>query len=76
MVYVVERAPGGWKASREIAVDDSEDLGFEPLSASEAVEIDADCRKQAWARLPAKIYEVDPFACPKCGSEMKVIAII
>ena len=32
--------------------------------------------KRAWARLPAKVYEVDPFVCPKCGAEMKVIAII
>ena len=23
-----------------------------------------------------KVYEVDPLACPKCGSEMKVIAVI
>ena len=76
MVYVVERTPGEWKASREIAVYDSGDLGFEPSSASETAEVDADCRKQAWARLLAKIYEIDPFACPKCGSEMKVIAII
>jgi hypothetical protein len=30
----------------------------------------------AWARLLAKVYEVDPFVCPKCGAEMKVIAII
>ncbi len=32
--------------------------------------------KQAWARLLAKVYEVDPFVCPRCGSEMKVIAVI
>jgi hypothetical protein len=24
----------------------------------------------------AKIYEIDPFLCPKCGSEMRVIAVI
>ena len=24
----------------------------------------------------AKIYEIDPYTCPKCGSEMKVIAVI
>jgi len=28
------------------------------------------------ARLLAKIYEIDPFVCPRCGSEMRVIAII
>ena len=28
------------------------------------------------ARLLAKVYEVDPMVCPKCGAEMKVIAII
>ena len=50
MMYVVERAPGGWKASREFAVDDSGDLDFERLSAPETVEVDADCRTQAWAR--------------------------
>ena len=29
MVYVVERAPNGWKASREIVADDPGDVGFE-----------------------------------------------
>ena len=90
MAYVVEWAPGGWKASDQIATDDSGDLGSEPLSASETVEVDADCRKQAWARLVAKVYEIDPFVCPgrmgeqaaqrstspKFGSEMKVISVI
>jgi hypothetical protein len=57
MAYVVERAPGRLKASREVATDDPGDLGFEPLSESETVEVDADCRKQAWARLLAKVYE-------------------
>jgi len=76
MTYVVERAPSGWKASHAVATDYPEELGFEPLSELETVEIDADCRKQAWARLLAKVYEVDPLVCPKCGSVMKVIAVI
>ncbi len=76
MAYVVERAPSRWKASHEVATDNPGDLGFEPLSASETIEVDAACRKQAWARLLAKVYEIDPFVCPKCGSEMKVIAVI
>jgi transposase len=32
--------------------------------------------KSAWARIVQKVYEVDPLVCPKCGSAMKVIAVI
>ncbi len=32
--------------------------------------------RRAWVRLNNKIYEVDPFVCPYCGSDMKVRAII
>jgi hypothetical protein len=30
----------------------------------------------AWARLIAKVYEIDPLVCPRCGSEMILIAVI
>ena len=32
--------------------------------------------RKDWARLIQKIYEVDPLLCPKCSSEMRVIAFI
>ena len=32
--------------------------------------------RSTWARLIQKVYEVDPLVCPKCGSAMKVIAVI
>ncbi len=32
--------------------------------------------RQGRARLLAKIYEVRPFVCPKCQSEMSIIAVI
>ena len=32
--------------------------------------------RKVQGRLLAKVYEVDPLVCPKCGSEMNVIAII
>jgi hypothetical protein len=44
MVYVVERAPRGWRASHATATNGSVDHGFEPLSTSETVEVDADFR--------------------------------
>ena len=33
-------------------------------------------RRKSWARLLKKIYEVDPFLCPKCGGTMSVVAVI
>ncbi len=74
MPWVAERAPDGWKTSHSTA-SGADDTGYEPLTESEE-EVDIDARKRAWARLLAKVYEVDPFVCPKCGAEMKVIAII
>jgi hypothetical protein len=32
--------------------------------------------RKAWARLLAKVYELDVMACPQCGSRMEVIAVI
>ena len=33
------------------------------------------CRS-AWARLLAKIYEVEPLVCPRCCSKMCILAMI
>jgi len=33
-------------------------------------------RRQSWARLLQKVYEVDPLVCPKCRGVMAVVAII
>ncbi len=32
--------------------------------------------KRTWAELLRRVYEIDPLLCPKCGSQMKVIAFI
>jgi hypothetical protein len=74
MPHVAARAPEGWRASHAPEASVPEVPGFEPLDDGEEVTVDA--RKRAWARLLAKVYEIDPLVCPKCGSEMKVIAVI
>ena len=74
MPHVVARAPQGWRELHRPEASDPEDLGFEPLDDGEEVTVDA--RKRAWARLLARVYEIDPMVCPKCGSEMRVTAVI
>ena len=32
--------------------------------------------KRRWAELRRRIFEVDPLACPRCGEEMRIIALI
>jgi hypothetical protein len=32
--------------------------------------------KRRWAELIRLVYEVDPLQCPRCGGEMRVIALI
>jgi hypothetical protein len=74
MPYVAARAPARWRESHAPEASGPQDPGFESLDDGEEVTVDA--RKRAWARLLAKVYEIDPLVCPKCGSEMKVIAVI
>jgi hypothetical protein len=31
---------------------------------------------KTWRQLIHKVWEVDPLVCPRCGSEMKIIALI
>ena len=38
--------------------------------------IDIRSARKTWAMLIHRVYEVDPLLCPKCGSEMKIIAFI
>ncbi len=54
--------------------------GETPSSEARPDEDDRDlwirARRRSWARLIARIYEVDPLVCPRCGDELKVVAAI
>ncbi len=72
MPEVIAYVPQGWKNEHldnvVIKVEsEKEDSGM-PLSEKE--------RRSAWARLLAKVYEIQPFVCPKCSSAMEIIVII
>jgi hypothetical protein len=32
--------------------------------------------RSAWARLIAKVYEADPLICHRCGSPVRILAVI
>ncbi len=59
-----------WRESHRPEASDPEDLGFDPLDDGEEVTVDA--RKRAWARLLAKVYEIDPLGCPNSGSRRRI----
>ena len=48
------------------------------LSSVFSTESRAACRRYppGWARLLAKVYEVDALRCSRCGSPMKLLAVI
>lgn len=72
--WAAYRAPDGWRNSHPDAVA-SEGEGCASFSEDDA-EVDVLAYKRAWARLLARVYEVDPLVCPKCGVKMKAIAVI
>jgi hypothetical protein len=67
--HVARVAPVGWKGSHAAPPPITH-----AHSATQTVPQRAS--RSAWARLIARVYEVDPLICPHCGSEMKLIAVI
>ena len=49
---------------------------FNDAEAGEELTVTARARRKAWARLLAKVYEIDVFKCPRCGSRMSVVGVI
>ena len=69
---MIRLAPDGWKDKHRTAaqtenVPDKQETGIDVSSAES---------RASWARLIKKIYEVDPLVCKKCGSPMRILAVI
>ena len=58
----------GQRAKRQPEPAEGDAASPRPPSAREA--------RKRWAALIQQVYETNPLACPKCGSEMKIIAFI
>lgn len=70
--YVVRLAPAGWKDKHSVS-DQTENL---PGEQEADIDVASAESRASWARLIRKIYEVDPLVCKRCGSPMKVLAVI
>ena len=76
VIFTIEKFPEGWQKSHP---RQSQIVQVKALENEEAVQVPdawSKLRKQSWARLLQKVYEVDPFICPKCQGIMSVVAII
>ncbi|MBA7711039.1 hypothetical protein ES703_119989 [subsurface metagenome] len=72
MEHIVRLAPRGWKDKHLGKPDDETPVVEETLKCS----VSNKGTNSAWARLITRVYEVDPLKCSKCGSTMKIVAII
>ncbi len=71
MPHVMRLAPPGWKKERLQSSDPVQPYPEEsPCSVSDR-EI-----RSTWAKLIAQVYEVDPLTCNRCGSPMRILAVI
>ena len=77
------RARGTWKKRPALRTRAAEqwygwDDSIAPVQAEagETVAVTKRASRKAWARLLAKVYEIDVLQCPQCGGRMSVIAVI
>jgi hypothetical protein len=69
--YVVRLAPAGWKKQQQQA-----DQDVQPYDAEAIYAVSDKESRSTWARLIAQVYEVDPLTCSRCGSPMRILAVI
>ena len=69
MPHVIRLAPTGWK-TEHLQAPESIQPYYEESTVS-----DKDSRS-TWAKLIAQVYKVDPLTCDRCGSPMRILAVI
>jgi hypothetical protein len=69
-------APESWKQAHQLRTSTNEEAKPAALDSTDTPDAWSRLRRQSWARLLQKVYEVDPFICPKCQGTMTVVATI
>jgi len=61
----------------QAAASPGEAVPQDDASVSEAADEELSrAARSRWARLLRKVYEVEPLTCPRCGGEMRFLAVI
>ena len=68
-------SPASYRVCRPPGLE-GEPRGSGPDSPSRRQAADCAACRSSWTRLLAKVYEINPLVCPRCGSEIKIIALI
>ncbi len=71
--HLARLAPKGWQKNHQR--QPSLRLGMSSQGTPDQ-SVSVNESRSAWARLLAKVYEVDPLRCTRCGSQMRVLAVI
>jgi hypothetical protein len=71
--HLVRLAPEGWKEQHGLQ---SKPQPAQPDHQEPVQSVSAQEARSAWARLIAKVFEVDPLRCRRCGSKMRIKAVI
>jgi hypothetical protein len=68
----------GWYSSRQRGMRRRAhgDAGEQPVTLVEPEPEAVREAKRRWAELLRRIFEVDPLACPRCGTAMRIVAFI
>jgi hypothetical protein len=64
------------RGMRKKAAAEQAEQGAKPSDADDASRAAPTRCSKTWAMLIKRVYEVDPMVCPRCGSELKVVAFI
>jgi hypothetical protein len=71
MPHVARLAPAGWKKEHLQPPGLKQPYPEETLCSVSDQE-----SRRTWTRLIAQVYEVDPLTCTRCGSSMRILAVI
>jgi hypothetical protein len=69
-------APDDWQQNHPIQTKSGQETPPVEVESTDKPDAWSKLRWQSWARLLQKVYEVNPFVCPKCQGTMSVVAII